>query len=216
MRGKRFSANVALFAAVAITVATTYWKSRSLTFSDAALLWSAVGTVGAVIVALALAFMQTGKDRRDEGRRAAAAAVLLSGDIYNLRAAMSSVVNHAEQVKRNPFGYGPWLSSVSQHLKNYPPVIADRYLPFVGDLPPAALFELAIADRWLVNFKKRFAFGDAVTLLEVANRFDEMIDEITLGYGVVVSATDLLHPLSQVPGRAPWNEGAPSWAIPPI
>ncbi len=204
-----------LLAAVLVGLGLTCWRTRGLAFNEATQFWSAVGTVGAVVVALALASIQRGKDRRDEARRAAAAAVLLSGDIYNLRAAMSSVVDHAEQVKQNPFGYGPWLSGVSHYLKNYPPVIADKYLPFVGDLPPGALFDLTIADRWLANFKKRYAFNDGVTLLDVANGFDAMIDEIVAGYRVVVSATDKLHPLSQVPGRPPWNANAPSWAVPP-
>lgn len=215
MKGARFSPSVLLLIAVALTVALTYWKSIPLSFAEATQLWSAVGTAGAVVVALALALAQSRKDHRDEARRAAAAAVLLSGDIYNLRAAMSSVVDHAEQVKQNRIGYGQWLSGVSQYLKNYPPIIADKYLPFVGDLPPATLFYMTVADRWLANFKKRHAFGDAVTLAEVVNGFDEMIDEIVMGYRVVVSATDRLHPLSQVPGRAPWNDGAPSWAVPP-
>lgn len=215
MIGNRALGGGVLFVAVWVGLGVTYWKTRTLGLADAAQLWSAVGTVGAVVVALALALAQTGKERRDEARRAAAAAVLISGDIYNLRAAMSSVVDHAEQVKQNPFGYAPWLSSVSQYLKNYPPVIADKYLPFVGDLPSGTLFDLTIADRWLANFKKRHAFGDGATLLEVANGFDAMIDEIVMGYGVVVSATNQLHPLSQVPGRAPWNMDAPSWAVPP-
>ncbi|KAF1728303.1 hypothetical protein CSC76_05930 [Pseudoxanthomonas mexicana] len=205
----------ALFVVILVGLGVTCWRTRALGFAEATQLWSAVGTVGAVAVALALAFLQTGKERRDEAKRAAAAAILLSGDIYNLRAAMSSVVDHAEQVKQNPFGYGQWLSGVSHYLKNYPPVIADKYLPFVGDLPPDALFDLTIADRWLANFKKRYAFDEGVTLLEVANGFSVMIDEIVAGYRVVVSATDRLHPLSQVPGRAPWNANAPSWAVPP-
>lgn len=215
MTGNRAWGRGALFVVVLVALGVTCWRTRALGFAEATQLWSAVGTVGAVVVALALAFLQTGKERRDEAKRAAAAAVLLSGDIYNLRAAMSSVVDHAEQVKGNPIGYGHWLSSVSQYLKNYPPVIADKYLPFVGDLPPGALFELTVADRWLANFKKRHAFGDGVTLAEVVHGFDAMIDEIESGYRVVVPATDRLHALSQIPGRAPWNEGAPSWAVPP-
>ena len=215
MTGNRALGRGALFVVILVGLGVTCWRTRALGFAEATQLWSAVGTVGAVVVALALAFLQTGKERRDEAKRAAAAAVLLSGDIYNLRAAMSSVVDHADQVKQNRIGYGQWLSGVSQYLKNYPPIIADKYLPFVGDLPPETLFNLTVADRWLANFKKRHAFGDAVTLSEVVNGFDEMIDEIVMGYRVVVSATDRLHPLSQVPGRAPWNEGAPSWAVPP-
>lgn len=215
MTGNRALGRGALFVVVLVGLGVTCWRSKALNFAEATQLWSAVGTVGAVVVALALAFLQTGKERRDEAKRAAAAAVLLSGDIYNLRAAMSSVVDHAELVKGNQIGYGPWLSSVSHYLKNYPPVIADKYLPFVGDLPPGAVFELTVADRWLANFKKRYAFGEGVTLAEVINGFTAMIDEIESGYRVVVPATDRLHALSQVPGRAPWNANAPSWAVPP-
>lgn len=215
MTGKKALSRGLLLIVVLIGLGVTCWRTRALSFSDATQLWSAVGTMGAVGVALALAFVQTGKERRDEARRAAAAAVLLSGDIYNLRAAMSSVFDHADQVKQNRIGYGQWLSAVSRYLKYYRPLIADKYLPFVGDLPPGTLFNLTMADRWLANFKKRHAFGDAVTLSEVVDGFDAMIDEIVIGYRVVVTATDQLHPLSQVPGRAPWNEGAPSWAVPP-
>lgn len=201
----------AAIAAVALTV----FRTSGLDLVAAAQVWSAVGTVTAVVVALALALSQRRKEVSDEARRAAAAAVLLSGNAYALRASLSSIADRADYLKRNKMFFEHWLSSASKHLKDHPQVVEDKYLPYAVDLPPMVLFNLTVTHRWLENFKNRFAFADGTTLDTVEKQFSSIIDEMVIGYGVVSSATDQLHALSQVPGPAPWNVDAPSWAKPP-
>ncbi|UOV01635.1 hypothetical protein [Pseudoxanthomonas mexicana] len=200
--------------AAAIMVASIVLETQRLNAVEAAQVWSAVGTVGAVVVALALALSQWRKDKGEEATRAAAAAVLLSGNAYKLRASLSSIADRAEYLKDNKILFLHWLSSASHHLKNHPSILEDKHLRYAVNLPPMVLFNLTVCHQWLENFRSRFAFADGATLEDVSRKFDAMIDEIVVGDKLLVSSTDQLHPLSQVPGPAPWDAGAPSWARP--
>lgn len=205
-----------ILALFAVSVAAVALAVKDLDPIIAAQLWAAFGSVFAVFVALMLALQSSTSSKVDADKRSAAAAILVSTNLYALRAALDVIAENSAMVKADPIGYAQWLSGVSRHLKILPPVIEDRYLGVLVDLPTADLFCLVMAGNWLQRFQQRYAFGDAVTIAQVIQSFDSMIDEIVRGREAIADAANRMHALSLIPGPAPWETKQPSWVAPSI
>lgn len=188
--------------------------TRGLLVGDASAIWSAFGTVSAVVVALVIALHSSWQAGAKDNKRAAAAAILVSTNLYQLRAAVDVISENSDLVRGNREGYAPWLATASANLVNMGPVIEDKYLPVLVELPTDALFGLVVANNWLAQFQKRCAFRDGVRLDEVIARFDCTINEIIEGRKVVVAASNRMHTLSGIHGAAPWDREIPSWTRP--
>lgn len=194
-----------------IALGLMWWRTRGLDIAISAQVWGAFGSVAAVVTALLLSVQSSSKAKLDSDKRAAAAAILVSANLYELRAIVDGILQHETLVRSDQIGYGQWLSRVSINLSKAGPVIEDRYLPMLTDLPTRDLFTLVVANNWLNRFKKHVAFKEGVTLQVVIENFDKTLIEISHGQRVIVPASLRMHELSGIGGSPPWEKETPSW-----
>lgn len=199
---------------VAVGAGLTAYVSHGRDIALAAQIWGAYGTVSAVILALAIALADHKARAEDVANRAAAAAILISERTYKLRAMLSGAIEHPNDLKSNKPSYIPWLREAGSKFRGLPSLIKDEHLPFTVDLSPADLRALLVTDQWLRNFQQRILPGPAEDGFIWLGRFDAIVDEMTIGYGLVSHVTERIHVLSGMDGSPPWVVDVPSWATP--
>lgn len=183
--------------------------------ATAATVWAAFGTLAAVMVALALAQSAAWEKSQAESKKHAAAAILVSRQLYKLHAILDMVAKSSALVRTNREGYANWLSTISHNLRILEPVIQDKHLPIVIELPSLDLFTLSMCDEWFNNFRDRHVFAEPVLSSQVVEKFDSFIDELIRGQALIVKASERFHELSGLPGLPPWaSYDLPSWVAP--
>lgn len=183
--------------------------------ATAATIWAAFGTLAAVIVALVLAQSAALEKSQAESKKHAAAAIMVSQQLYKLHAILDVIAKSSALVRTNREGYAKWLSTISQNLRMLEPVIQDKHLPIVIELPSLDLFTLTICDEWFNNFRDRHVFAQPILSSQVVEKFDSFIDELIRGQALIVKASERFHELSGLPGPPPWaSYDLPSWVAP--
>lgn len=183
--------------------------------ATAATVWAAFGTLAAVVVALILAQSAHLERSASEAKRHAAAAILVTRQLYKLHAILDVVAKNAALVRTNKDGYAHWLSTISANLGRLEPIVQDKYLPLITELPALDLFTLSVCDEWFNNFRERSLFSEGATVAEVVDHFDPFVDELVRGMTLINSASKRFFQLSGVSDEPPWaSYRVPSWAQP--
>lgn len=139
----------------------------------------------------------------------------MSRQLYRLRAILDVVSENAAMVRLNKASHANWLSRISYNLGQLNPVIQDKHLHLVTELPSMDLFTLSVCDEWFNELRSKHLLPEATLVNNVIEKFDTFIDELTRGQRLIAPASVRFHELSDIPGPPPWSTyEVPSWAVP--
>jgi hypothetical protein len=172
------------------------------------------GTLAAVFAALFIALRSAQQTKEEASKQAAAAAILISQVLFELRAILDVVTENEELVRPRRSDFAVWFSALQNHLALMPPILRKRHLLIATRLESIDLHVIAVCDEWFRKLKKKHLHRSPVPLDRIVATFDTVFAELVAGHKIVSAASNRMHAISGVKGVAPWDQTAPSWAIP--